>query len=152
MAATAVAPGTTEFQRALVTSVALSCLLTMDYVPGSKPPKIEEMVQHELPRILNIVPGITVPPFTTDPAALLASCMSAITDFARAANLVISHGHEDMVFSALQYMRKPPTATAKRIRTMTQRVAKILKIPIPAGFEDFVGDAYEESHRSLVRV
>lgn len=144
----------TRFRQNVVASVAVSCLLTMDYVPNSKPPDTREMVQNELPRILNLAPGISVPPFSTDPAALLESCVSKLSDdeLTRASALVLAHGHEDMVFSALQYMRKPPTATSARIRRMTRAVSQILNVEIPDTYGSFIGDLYVGIHKSLIKI
>jgi hypothetical protein len=145
-----------KFQRAVVTAVSLSCLLTMDYVPKSKPPKIEEMTRNELPRILSILPdagsSLAMSFKCPNPAMLLKDVTARITDLSKATDIMHDHGHQDMVFSALQYIRKPPTATAARIQKITRTVAKVLEVPIPNDFDDFVGDAYEAVHGMLIRV
>jgi hypothetical protein len=154
-------PGADEFQYAVVSSVALSCLLTMDFVPGSKPPPIHEMVRHELPRVLDVVSKTQrLGPvdvelhrgYTDDPATLLVEVTRHIGDFPKATRAVLDHGHEDMVFSALQYTRKPPTATESRLQKVTRDVAVALKVDIPNEFHEFVGDAYDIVHGSIIKV
>jgi hypothetical protein len=148
------------FRQDVVKSVALSCLLAMDYVPGSKPPPIAEMVSHELPRVLSTVQKVqplgpvehelTAP--TADPVGLLQRVVEKITDFGRARDVVIDHGHEDMVFSALRYTRKPPTATCNRIRRTARQVAKVLCVDIPDDFDERIGEMYDVAHGMLVKV
>lgn len=154
-------PGEKEFQYAVVSSVALSCLLTMDFVPRSKPPPVAEMVKHELPRVLNVVAKtqrlgpVEVELHTgycADPAELLVNVTRSVSDYVKATKDVLNHGHEDMVLSALQYSRKPPTATESRLQQMTRDVAVALKVDIPDGFHEFIGDAYDTVHGALIRV
>jgi len=154
-------PGEKEFRYAVVSSVALSCLLTMDFVPNSKPPPTEDMVKHELPRVLEIVAKTQrLGPvevelrtgYCSDPAELLIKVTRNVSEYAKATEAVLNHGHEDMVLSALQYSRKPPTATESRLRKMTRDVAMALHVDIPDGFHEFIGDAYDTVHGALIRV
>jgi hypothetical protein len=154
-------PGAQEFQCAVVSSVALSCLLTMDFVPKSKPPPTADMVKHELPRVLDVVTKTQrLGPvevelqrgYCADPAELLLRVSQSVSDYAKATKAVLEHGHEDMVLSALQYSRKPPTATESRLQIMTRDVAVALNVDVPPGFHDFVGDSYDIVHGNLLRV
>lgn len=149
------------FHRSVVTSVSLSCLLSMDYVPGCKPPPVAEMVSIELPRVLSVITrkqhlgGVEVElrqGVCADPAGLLKRVTDAVKDLTEASTLVLDHGHEDMVFSALQYTRKPPTATCARIKNISKEVASILQVDIPDNFDEFLGDVYDTTHGMLTRV
>jgi hypothetical protein len=149
------------FRLDVVTSVALSCLLTMDFVPASRPPPISEMVGHELPRVLETVArtqrlgGVEIElrrAVCDDPARLLDDVVRAIGDFPKARDAVIQQGHVDSVFSALRYTGKPPTATERRIEDMTRRVAAALRVDIPEMFDARIGDAYDATYRSITKV
>lgn len=147
------------FRRSVVKSVSLACLLTLDFVPGAKRPPVEEMVAFELPKVLRAAREHLGPLAVeiqahraADPADLLARATAAIVDHAAASALIIEHGHEDFVFSAMQYMRKPPTATSRRIQKMTHKVAAVLDVPVPEDFDDLVGDMYDVAHGMLVKV
>jgi hypothetical protein len=48
-------PEAAEFRREVVSSVALSCLLAMDFVLGAAPPSVREMTCRELPRVLSCI-------------------------------------------------------------------------------------------------
>ena len=149
------------FHKAVVTSVSLSCLLTMDYVPKSKPPSVEYMVKHELARVLWVVNKTQrYPPdiafeldrgYTPDPVDLLNRVTQAIPNLDQASREILDHGHEDMVFSALQYTRKPPTATNARIKKITGEVAAVLDVEIPDDFDTLIGDVYDATHSMLIR-
>jgi hypothetical protein len=150
-----------KFQRAVVTSVSLSCLLTMDYVPKAKPPSVDYMVKQELARVLSVVNKTQrYPPelafeldrgFAPNPVDLLRRVTHRILDLEEASREIIDHGHEDMVFSALQYTRKPPTATDARIKRITKEVAAVLKVEIPDDFDTLIGDVYDATHSMLIR-
>jgi len=149
------------FRLDVVTSVTLSCLLTMDFVPASRPPPIAEMVNHELPRVLETVArtqrlgGVEVDlrrAVCDDPIRLLDDVVSAIRDFPKARDAVSQLGHVDSVFSALRYTGKPPTATEDRIAVMTRRVAAVLGVNLPDEFQDLVGNVYETTYRSIARI
>jgi len=148
------------FRQAVVKSVALSCLLTMDFVPRSKPPPVEDMVKHELPRVLKTVTKRQVlgpierelADYTFDPASLLQRVTDVVKNFDKATEDVTEHGHKDMVYSALTYTRKPPTATCDRISKMTSDVANVLGVNIPNDFNDRVGEMYDTAHGMLIRV
>lgn len=150
-----------KFHKAVVTSVSLSCLLAMDYVPRSKPPSAEYMVTHELARVLSIVDKKQRLPlplaqeldrgYTSDPADLLKRVTRVIPNLEDATQEILFHGHEDMVFSALQYTRKPPTATDARIKSITKDVAAVLDVEIPDDFDTLIGDVYDATHSMLIR-
>lgn len=147
------------FRQAVVKSVTLSCLLTIDFVPGAKRPPVEEMVARELPKVLRVAREHLGPlaldiqaHIATDPADLLARATEAIIDHKAASNLIIEHGHEDFVFSALQYARKPPTATSRRIQRLTHEVAAALGVSVPKDFDDLVGDMYDLAHGMIIKV
>lgn len=150
-----------RFHKAVVTSVSLSCLLSMDFVPHSKPPPVHKMVECELPRVLGVIArkqrlgGIEIELHRAtcdDPADLLRRVTDAIKDLDAATTAVIEHGHEDMVFSVMHYMRKPPTATQERIAKISREVAKTLGVEVPREFDAIVGDAYDAAHSHIVRV
>ncbi len=149
-----------RFRQAVVQSVALSCLLTMDFVPGTQSPPAEEMVSHELPRVLHVVTktqflgGVEAElhTMTHDPAGLLERVTAAVKDVDAACKIVTSSGHRDMVYSALSYMRKPPMATRTRIARMTRSVAEILGVNVPCDFDESVGDMYDAAHGTMIRV
>ena len=148
-------------ERAIVSSVALSCLLAMDYVPKAKPPPIEEMIRNELPHVLATILQVETLGLAlegemrhgtcADPADLLRRVAAAVRDPAKAAMQVLEHGHRDMVFSALMYTRKPPTASSRRIERMTRDVARVLQVDVPDEFDGFIGDMYDATHGVLVR-
>lgn len=148
------------FRLDVVTSVTLSILLTMDFVPASRPPPIAEMVGHELPRVLETVTrtqrlgGVEVDlrRFCDDPVRLLDDVVSAIRDFPQARDAVCQLGHVDSVFSALRYTGKAPTATEDRIAVMTRRVAAVLGVNLPDDYQDRVGNVYETTYRSITRI
>jgi len=149
-----------RFRQDVVKSVALSCLLTMDFVPKSRPPPIAEMVQHELPRILSTIAktqslgAVEVElrhAVCADPVGLLEQTTTAITNFDLARDAVTDHGHEDMVLSALRYSGKPPTATCDRIAEITRKVARVLKVDVPDDFDERIGEAYDKTHTGMVR-
>lgn len=149
------------FRLDVVTSVTLSCLLTMDFCPASRPPPIAEMVGHELPRVLETVTrtqrlgGVEVDlrrAVCDDPARLLDDVVRAIGDFPKARDAIIQQGHVDSVFSALRYTGKAPTATEDRIAKTTRRVAAVLGVNLPEAFQDRVGNVYETTYRSITRI
>lgn len=151
-----------QFRRDVVSSVTLNCLFVMDFVPRSKPPPVADMVAHELPTVLsavcktqNLGPDVEAKLrgyAAADPAKLLDEACAAIKDVDKARREVVERGHDDMVFSALTYSRKPPTATNERIRRLTRQVAEILNVRIPDGFDDRVGETYDYLHGTIVRV
>jgi hypothetical protein len=133
----------------------------MDYVPRSKPPSVEYMVKQELARVLSVVnktqrlpPDITFElidrGYTPDPVDLLRRVTKAVPDLESASREILDHGHKDMVFSALQYTRKPPTATNARILKITKDVADILQVEIPDDFDTLIGDVYDATHSMLI--
>lgn len=147
------------FREAVVKSVALSCLLARDYVPQGAPPPTAEMVAHELPRVLHTLSAIqsTVGMglealVATDPPALLEATAARVVDVRRATALIIERGHQDMVYSAMTYMHKPPLATARRIQKVTMEVARCLGVDVSDDFDDGVGDMYDNAHGMLMRV
>ena len=148
------------FHRDVVKSVALSCLLSMDFVPGAKPPPADEMVRHELPRVLRTVAQTQVlgpvelelGQYTANPVDLLRRVTERITDFPKASEAVITQGHLDTVFSAMMYMRKQPTATCNRIRRVTRDVAAALEVDVPDDFDERIGEMYDATHGMLLRV
>ena len=148
------------FHRDVVKSVALSCLLSMDFVPGAKPPPTAEMVRHELPRVLRTVAQTQVlgpvelelGNYTSDPVDLLKRVTERVTDFEKARDAVVAHGHHDTVFSAMMYMRKQPTATCNRIRRVTKDVAAALDVDVTDDFEERIGEIYDATHGMLMRV
>ena len=149
------------FKRDVVQSVAMSCLLAMDYVPNSKPPPLREMVSRELPRVLSCIlktqglGGVEVElhrDFCDDPAGLLERVEQALRDVEAARNVVRNEGHHDAIFSAVSYMRKAPTATCARIEKISRGVARELGVAVPEDFDQRVGDAYDEIYGALMRV
>lgn len=149
------------FRRAVVTSVALCCLLARDYVPGARPPPVAEMVARELPRVLKTVTrtqflgGVEVDldaPIAPNPSDLLRRVTEAITDFPKASAAVMDHGHEDLVFAALRYTGKPPSATDRRIQKITVAVATALGVDITDAFHQHVGNVYDVAHSMLIRI
>jgi hypothetical protein len=152
---------TDHFQRAVVKSVALSCLLTLDFVSKSRPPPIKEMVANELPRVLGVLDpdvislaGLRLDGPATDPADLLAQVTDRLIVAKKVwpgADIVEKQGHVDPVFSAVHFYRKPPTATERRIQDYTMGVARVLNVAIDDAFDDDVGQAYDAAHTMLVR-
>lgn len=150
------------FTKAVVSSVTLSCLLSMDFVPNSKPPPVKEMVQMELPRVLSVIMrtqnlGIQLERelhagLCSDPADLLKRVSEAVKDHRAAAQEILERGHVDSVFSTLMYTRKPPTATSRRITKYTKDVAEVLGVDVPEELDAFIGDIYESTHGMLVKV
>lgn len=150
-----------QFTRAVVSSVTLSCLLSMDFVPNSKPPPTIEMVQMELPRVLSVITrtcnlGMALERelngFCSDPADLLRRTTAAVKDHDAAARQILEHGHVDGLFATLMYTRKPPTATSRRITKYTRDVAEVLQVDVPEELDAFIGDIYEATHGMLVKV
>ena len=90
--------------------------------------------------------------WSTDAPGLLRRVCEAVTDLDKAVAAVREHGHEDMALSVLQYMRKPPTASAERIRRVTAEVAEALGVDIPDTLHEQIGDAYDATHGMLIRV
>ena len=151
--------GSDLFCQDVVKSVALSCLLSMDFVPKSKPPPIAEMVKHELPRVLSTITktqslgAVEVElrhPVCADPVLLLKQTTKAITNFDLAREAVTDHGHEDTVLSALRYSGKPPTATCDRIADITRKVALVLEVDVPNDFDERIGEAYDSTHTGMI--
>jgi hypothetical protein len=155
-------PSAAEFRREVVASVALNCLLAMDFVPNSKPPSVREMTSRELPRVLACVvaverlsPGIEAElrrDTCDDPADLLERVVNGVKDLDAAARVVKERGHVDHVYSALMYTRKPPTATCERIRRIAVKAARVLGVEVPEDFDQRVGDRYDNAHGMLVKV
>lgn len=154
-----------DFAADVVRSVTLSCLLAMDFVPGSRPPPVAEMVRNELPRVLTVrsvladVPRLRASLGTfafadelerLPPAEALrayASRAATVGALDAAGRLIRERGHRDGILAALKYRRKPPTATDERVADLTAAVAGVLGVPAP-GFGGVLED-YSAVHSEI---
>lgn len=154
-----------DFTKAVIESVAVSVLLTRDFVPRSKPPKVSYQVQMELPRVLEVAlraPGApmhlvqeTLPPKRSFDAFVKAvkALPQSERIFADMAARVQRQGHVDPVLGAIGYHRKPPTADIDTIADVQDQVAKCLlsknhAVDIAGDLD--VGLAYDNAHRGLL--
>jgi hypothetical protein len=169
-----------EFADAVVRSVVLNALLARDFVPTwTHPPRTEEIVGQELPRLLGMhsvlrdVPGLRARlgggflvdeldvRGAADPAALLRRYVGTVLGSSsgdgdrmllEAGRLIRERGHRDFVYSVLKYMRKPATATEAHIRRLVRDVSAVLDVEPPADCDDRVALDYAHAHADLIRV
>lgn len=151
--------GQEDLKRAIVESVTLSCLLTIDYVNGAKHPPIEEMVRNELPGVLRAIMqvenlGLDIEreillPICSDPKALVSRVVQAVTRHTDAIDALKTSGHCDLVFGAMKYMRRIPQSDEEDIDELTEEISKILGCD---GNPDAVIQAYTEVHTSLIKI
>lgn len=144
------------FRQAVARSVALSILLTRDYV-RSRPPSVASQVALELPRVLRVAcqtPGISkIVHDNVPPKDLLDDFVSGVPDalLNQAAVLVADRGHRDMVFAALKYAKKPPAADDDAMDHVSAEVRWCLGLDTPPEtFADAVAQDYAEAHMELV--
>lgn len=150
------------FRKAVAQSVALSILLVSDYVPRSKPPPVSELVERELPRVLATVMrvenlGLDLERHLTvavcsNPQKLLADVCQALQNVPEAIRAIRDHGHHDMVFDALRYTRKQPTATVDSLEAVTKEVANCLGVEWDEKDVDRLGDQYDSIHYQIIKV
>jgi hypothetical protein len=135
------------FKSTVATCVAVECLMLMDYLPGSKPPPLEEMVANELPNVLNaVVPDVHY--HCADPAAYLESVTQKITDFEHATERISSRAYTGVTLSLLRFTKRGPTAAPEKVRDVAREVARILGAP---DISKKVELAYEAVFCALVR-